>query len=190
LHPLLIAPQEARQVPKMFTEAGIRLVFVEALRGSKIDGVCFWLNDKKPVIGMSLRFDRMDNFWFVLRHELEHVIREHGKATPHFDINKNEDSLSDNNDEQELEANTAAENFCIPKNKIDSFIARKSPLFPERDFLGFAKIHGIHPCIVAGQIRHKTQRYELFKSHDEKIRAHVLPSAIVDGWGDVAPVFV
>jgi HTH-type transcriptional regulator/antitoxin HigA len=39
--------------------------------------MCLWLNDgTSPVIGMSLRFDRIDNFWFVLRHELEHVIQD------------------------------------------------------------------------------------------------------------------
>ncbi len=70
LKSLLIAPQEARKVPKLFAEFGIRLVFVEALKNSKIDGVCTWLNDSSPVIGLSLRFDRLDNFWFVLRHEL------------------------------------------------------------------------------------------------------------------------
>jgi len=34
-----------------------------------------WLDDKSPVIALSMRFDRIDNFWFVLRHELEHVLR-------------------------------------------------------------------------------------------------------------------
>ncbi len=184
LKPLLIAPQEARKVPKLFAEYGIRLVFVEALKGSKIDGVCFWLDDKKPVIGMSLRFDRMDNFWFVLRHELEHVMQGHGKDTPHFDIDDGASKV----DIEEIAANDAASNFCIPQSKVASFVARKSPLFQERDFLGFARLAGVHPCIAAGQIRHKTERYELFNAHNEKIRDHVLPSAITDGWGTIAPV--
>lgn len=137
---------------------------------------------------MSLRFDRMDNFWFVLRHELEHVIQEHGKISPHFDTDSSDNKSVENIDNQELDANLAAANFGVPKAKMDSFIARKAPLFPERDFLGFSKLLGVHPCIVAGQIRHITQRFELFKAHDEKIRKHVLPSAIVDGWGDIAPI--
>lgn len=184
LKPLLIAPQEARKAPKLFSEYGIRLVFVEALKGSKIDGVCFWLDDKSPVIGMSLRFDRMDNFWFVLRHELEHVMQGHGKASPHFDIDDGVSKI----DTEEIAANDAASNFCIPKSKVESFIARKAPLFQERDFLGFSRLAGVHPCIAAGQIRHKTERYELFNAHNEKIRDHVLPSAITDGWGTIAPI--
>ncbi|GHA68700.1 transcriptional regulator [Formosimonas limnophila] len=185
LKPLLIAPEEARKVPKLFTEAGIRLVFVEALKSSKIDGVCFWLSESKPVIGISLRFDRMDNFWFVLRHELEHLIKEHSKSTAHIDNDISGDT--ETIQQQEVEANEAASEFCVPQDKLKSFIARKSPLFPTRDFLGFCKIHGVHPCLVAGQIRFKTKRFELFNSYNEKIRQHVLPSAIYDGWGDVSP---
>jgi HTH-type transcriptional regulator / antitoxin HigA len=183
----LSAPEEARHVPRLLMECGIRLVFVEGLKGSKIDGVCFWLDDKSPVIGMTLRFDRMDNFWFVLRHELEHVLRQHGKMRPMLDIELGkEQSL----EEEELLANEAASEFCAPRARIESFIARKAPIFPERDFLGLAKVLGVHPGLVAGQIQYRTGRYELFRGHLAAIRHCVLPSAFVDGWGDVAPLTV
>ncbi len=181
----LSAPEEARHVPRLLTECGIRLVIVEGLKASKIDGACFWLDEKSPVIGMTMRFDRMDNFWFVLRHELEHVFQRHGASVPMLDIDLGSGSAIA---QEEKLANDAASEFCAPKARIDSFIARKAPLFPERDFLGLVKILGVHPSLVAGQIQFKTGRYELFRAHLAKIRDHVLPSAIVDGWGDVAPV--
>ncbi len=81
LKDMLIEPEETRHVPRILSECGIRLVFVESLPSAKIDGACFWLDDSSPVIGMSLRYDRIDNFWFVLRHEIEHVLREDGKST-------------------------------------------------------------------------------------------------------------
>jgi len=181
----LSAPEEARHVPRLLLECGIRLVIVEGLKGSKIDGVCLWLNEKSPVIGMTLRFDRMDNFWFVLRHELEHVLQQHGKSQPMLDV---ELGAEQSVEQEERIANEAASEFCAPKARIESFIARKAPLFPERDFLGLAKVLGIHPSLIAGQIQFKTGRYELFRGHLAKIRDCVLPNAIVDGWGDVAPV--
>jgi HTH-type transcriptional regulator/antitoxin HigA len=185
LKSFLSAPEEARHVPRLLAECGIRFVIVEGLKSSKIDGVCLWLNERSPVIGMTVRFDRMDNFWFVLRHELEHVLQRHGMSDPILDVDiGNDESVA----QEEKLANTAASEFCAPQAKIDSFIARKAPLFPERDFLGLAKILGVHPSMVAGQIQFKTGRYELFRGHLAKIRDHVLPSAIVDGWGDVAPV--
>lgn len=189
LKALLIAPEEARKVPRILTECGVRFLVVEALKSSKIDGVCCWLDENSPVIAMTLRFDRMDNFWFVLRHEIEHVLQRHGLTAPAIDTElelSGSDSVIVNAEEKM--ANEAGADFCAPPARIDSFIARKAPIFPERDFLGLAKILGVHPCLVAGQIRYKTGRYELFNAHMVKIRKCVLPSAIVDGWGDVAPV--
>lgn len=186
LQTMLRAPEEARHVPRVLQECGIRFVVVEALRSSKIDGVCLWLNEHSPVIGMTMRFDRMDNFWFVLRHELEHVLQGHGTTEPSLDVDLNGDVVED----EERLANAAASEFCAPEARIDSFIKRKAPIFPERDFLGLAKVLGVHPALVAGQIQFKTGRYDLFRPHLAKIRHCVLPSAVVDGWGDVAPVGV
>ena len=55
LRHLTIEPEEARHVARVLSECGVRLIFVECLPGSKIDGVCFWLDKASPVIGMSLR---------------------------------------------------------------------------------------------------------------------------------------
>ena len=186
LKALLSAPEEARHAPRILQECGIRLVIVEALKSSKIDGVCLWLDQHSPVIGITMRFDRMDNFWFVLRHELEHVLQGHGMTEPSLDVDLNGEVV----DEEEKIANAVASEFCAPKARIDSFINRKAPIFPERDFLGLAKVLGVHPALVAGQIQFKTGRYDLFRSHLVKIRDRVLPSAVVDGWGDVPPVGV
>lgn len=73
------APEAVRYIPRLLADYGVRFVIVEQLPSSKIDGVCLWLGPNAPVIGMSLRFDRIDNFWFVLRHEIEHVLRRDGK---------------------------------------------------------------------------------------------------------------
>jgi len=190
LSALLSAPEEARKVPRILAESGIRYVIVESLASAKIDGVCFWLNDASPVIGMSLRHDRIDNFWFVLRHELEHVLRLHGRIAAMLDTELEEEraGIGANVSDEERIANEAAANFCVPRQTMDRFIARKEPFFAERDILGFAQTLQIHPGIVAGQLQHRTARYDRFRNHLVKIRSAVAPSAIVDGWGDIAPV--
>jgi HTH-type transcriptional regulator/antitoxin HigA len=186
---LLSAPEEARKVPRILAEAGIRFVIVETLSSAKIDGVCFWLNEDSPVVGMTMRFDRIDNFWFVLRHELEHVIRGHGQSTVMLDaeLEGEKAGTGDEIAEEERVANEAAANFCVPKKMMDAFIARKAPFFYERDIIGFARTIKVHPGLVAGQIRHRTNRYDRFANHLTKIRSAIAPSAIVDGWGDVVP---
>jgi HTH-type transcriptional regulator / antitoxin HigA len=190
LKTLLVSPEATRKVPSMMMEAGVRYVIVESLPSAKIDGVCFWLNDKTPVIGMSLRYDRIDNFWFVLRHEIEHVLQGHGKDSAMLDIELEKDraGTGKNVSAEERVANEAAAEFCVPRKKLENFIARKAPIFSERDIRGFAANLKIHPGIIAGQLQHETDRYDLFRNHLVKIRSIVTPNAYVDGWGDVAPV--
>ncbi len=187
---LLSAPEEARKVPRILAECGIRYVIVETLSSAKIDGVCFWLNRTSPVIGMSLRYDRIDNFWFVLRHELEHVLRQHGQETIMLDAELEGENagVGSNVSDEERVANEAASDFCIPNKKIESFVARKSPLFSERDVLSLANILKVHPGLITGQLQRRTGRYDLFRQHLVKIRSFVAPSAMIDGWGDISPV--
>lgn len=185
LRALMVEPEEIRHVPRLLEECGVRLVFVEGLPGGKIDGVCLWINDS-PVIGMSLRFNRIDNFWFVLRHECEHVLRGHGQDQEIIDVNL--EQTSEMISEDERLANEAATEFLVPQEKMNSFIIRKSPLFSERDVVAFAKTMGVHPGIVVGQIQRKTDRWDFLKRLQVKIRHIITRTAMVDGWGHVAPV--
>jgi len=190
LKPLLGSPEGARKVPRILGDCGIRYAIVESLPTAKIDGVCFWIDEKSPVIGMTLRFDRIDNFWFVLRHELEHVIQEHGKSAVMLDVSLEGERAGTGADipTEERVANQAAAEFCVPQTPLTKFIQLKAPLFAERDIRGFAATYKIHPGLVAGQLQYKTKRFDLFRNHLVKIRSVVTPNAMVDGWGDVAPI--
>lgn len=183
-------PEDLRKVPRILLECGIRFAIVETLPTAKIDGVCFWLNERSPIIGMSLRYDRIDNFWFVLRHELEHVVQGHGFERPIIDTELEGESAGTGASvtEEERIANEAAANFCVPTSQLSLFIDRKAPFFAQRDLLGFAKTQGVHPGLVAGQLQHKTGRYDLFRKHLVEVRKFIAPSAAIDGWGDVFPV--
>ena len=189
LTPLLASELAARNVPRILAECGIRFVLVESLKGAKIDGACFWLDESRPVVAMSLRHDRIDNFWFVLRHELEHVLQRHGRSEVMLDaeLEGNRAGTGEDVAEQERVANRAAAEFCVPPQALESFIARKAPYFRKLDIVGFARLHRVHPGLVAGQLQHRTGEYRRFREFQTKIRQHVLPSAMVDGWGDVAP---
>jgi HTH-type transcriptional regulator/antitoxin HigA len=186
---LMIDPEEVRHAPKLLAECGVRLILVEPLPNSKIDGVCTWLGDA-PVIALSMRLDRIDNFWFVLRHECEHALREHGRISP---LRIDEDigaSFAKNSDlpEEEKVANEAAADFCVPTRAMNDFIVRKSPFFSERDILGFARVQERHPGIVVGQLHWKTDRYDLLRKYLIKVRGLIAPYCMTDGWGQVAPV--
>ncbi|HVM81250.1 MAG TPA: HigA family addiction module antitoxin [Stellaceae bacterium] len=190
LRMLMVDPLDTREVPHILSECGVRFVIVEGLPNAKIDGACFWLG-KSPVIGMSLRFDRIDNFWFVLRHEIEHVLQRHGRDREIVDIELEGDRAgyeSNTLSQEERVANRAASDFCVPIGEMDSFIARKTPFFSERDLLGFARRLQLHPGIVAGQLRKRINRWDIFTKLLVKVRDAAISAATVDGWGHVAPV--
>lgn len=188
LSQLLLSAEETRKVPRILAECGVRFLVVEGLPGSKIDGVCFWLNDKSPVIALTMRFDRIDNFWFVLRHEIEHVLQGHGKSLVMLDADIEGEVGDREIAEEEKVANDAAANFCVPAAKMKAFADRKAPFFKDNDILAFAKMINVHPGLVAGQIRRLTNQYDRFSAYLVKVRSHVLPNAVSDGWGNVYPL--
>lgn len=183
LKALILSPEDVRHVPRILAEAGVRLVLVEPMAGSKMDGACFWLEDDKPVISMTLRFDRIDNFWFVLRHEIEHVLREDGKADNRAVIDTDVGVDKGGLPECERLANEAGAEFCVPAAELENFIARVQPYFSEEKVLRFAQRINVHPGLVVGQLQRKLDRHDFLRKHQVKVRALVLPSADADGWG-------
>lgn len=146
-------PKRARD---MLLEHGIVLVAERQIVGLAIDGAAF-LIDGIPVIGVTLRRDALDNFWFTLLHEIAHAILHYrtGLAVGFFDQTEAE-SL----DDQEAEADAFASNILIPEESWRRSAARiaQSPDVIER----FAAEIGVHPAIVFGRIRKERNDYSLF----------------------------
>src|SRR6202012_169460 len=74
------SPEKASQLPKILAELGVRLVVIEPLPRSLIDGAAFWMDEQSPVIAISLRYDRIDWFWFTLAHECAHILNGHEES--------------------------------------------------------------------------------------------------------------
>ena len=184
LKSLLGAEEEIRRVPEILRRAGVRFLAVEALPTSKIDGVCFWLDSKSPVIAVSLRYDRIDHFWFTLLHELHHVKHGHGKkeAILDTDVMKNDDISA-----EEHLADDGAAHFLIPSEEIEDFMRRVQPLFNTNQIKGFSKRIGVHMGIVVGQLHHrKVIDYNRNRKTLVKVRNIVTQTSTYDGWGMVA----
>ena len=188
LRAMTIEPEAVADVAAMLLECGVTFVLVEVIGNAKIDGVCLWIDDR-PVIGMSLRLDRLDNFWFVLRHEIEHVLRGDGKD--HAIIDELDSAEGETLEACEIAANTAAAEFCMPVDRLNSFIARKGQFVSERDIVGLAGVVGTHPALVVGQWQRKTGKYQNFRKYLVNVRKHLInerSKALLDGWGHVAAV--
>lgn len=177
---LRLEPESASKVAELLESCGVILVFVEPISNSKIDGACMWLGDV-PVVGMTLRYDRIDNFWFVLRHELEHVLKGDGKEGFILDVSVGEDDGS--LPKSEVVANEAAADFCTPQQELAEFMSRFSPYFSEERVLAFSRSVNVHPGLVVGQLQRKLSRHDFLRKYQVKIRHCVLSTALTDGWG-------
>lgn len=174
-------------IPTILKKCGIRFVLVEQLPGSKIDGVCVWIANQ-PVIGMTLRLNRPDNFCFVLRHEIEHVLRGDGRDMSFAPVDiLDADNLANPDSESERIANEAAAEFCVPHTLLDSFLARKGAFITERDILNFAARVQMNPAVVVGQIQYRTNNYGLLRKFQTRIQERLLAWKYKDGWGHFAP---
>lgn len=184
----LLDKDDLIHIPEILRKCGVRLVLIETLPGSKIDGVCVWINGQ-PAIGMTLRLDRLDNFAFVLRHEIEHVLQGDGKEESFWIVDEiGSDYESDDNEPpEEKRANAAASEFCVPRQQLSSFVARKSPFISEQDVLAFSARMEIHPAIVVGQIQHLTKKFGWLRKYQTSIKEYLLDWKYVDGWGQAAP---
>jgi len=192
LEALMTAPEETRHVARILNECGVRFVVVEPLPASLIDGACFWLADDQPAIALSTRLDRIDNFWFVLRHECEHVLLGHGKKEAFI---VDEDILglpSSSKSAEEQAADEAAANFGVSRSEIESYIARVRPYyFSEQKLVNFAARLRVHPGIVLGRLQFRLQDddknvWRYLRPLLVKTREFLIQSAPHDGWGTVA----
>lgn len=140
----------------LLSERGIVLIVEEPAPGTKLDGAAF-LEGDVPVVGLTLRFDRIDHFWFTLLHEIGHVFLhlDHGLAGGFFD-----DFDVDSSETVEKEANEFASSSIVAPE-----LWRLSParLAKSADVVEtLARQLGIHPALIFGKIRNERKDYSIF----------------------------
>lgn len=187
LQALLENPEDVRQVPKVFADGGIRFLVLENIAHAKMDGACFWLDKHSPVIALGMRYDRLDNFWYITAHETGHVKNGDGLNSEFvWDANLVGDEAVPFSEKSEIEkkADLFAQEMLIDQATLDNWIARVSPLYSKAKIMGFARLNRVHPAIVLGQLQH---RGEVQWSHSRemlvKVRDLAISTALTDGFG-------
>jgi HTH-type transcriptional regulator/antitoxin HigA len=135
---------------------GIHFVVERHFPKTYMDGAALLEPDGTAVIGMSLRHDRIDNFWFTLLHEVAHLTLGHIEPGS-FVV---DDLEARSQDARERDADALAMESLIPS---EGWKAIPSSVYTTPEFVdGMAEKLGIHPAIVAGRVRHETRNYRLF----------------------------
>lgn len=142
---------------ELLKQNGIVLVVAQHLPRTRTDGVTVLTNNKKPIIGLSLRYDRLDNFWFTLLHELAHVALHFNQPNRTIIIDELEDGLGIDVSIDEIEADKLAQEAVVPASKWEISPARiiPSPMAAQ----SLANELGIHIAVIAGFMRYKHQNY-------------------------------
>ena len=138
---------------------GICLVVASPFKKTYLDGAAM-LDGDRPIVALTLRHDRLDNFWFALLHEMIHV-QKHLTTGCRFIA----DDLEDKNrlgQAQEDEADSGARDALIPPQLWNSAKVRETLAIEDAHEL--ARQAGVHPCIVAGRLRHETGNWRLMSN--------------------------
>lgn len=146
-----------KRAVRLAQEKGIVVIIEPQLKGLRLDGAAF-LSGGTPIIGLTLRNDRLDNFWYTLFHELAHVHLHYltGLAAGFFD----EELEDEKTDDLELEADQFASSALIPPEAWRLSPARISRSAGPIEAL--ANQLGIHPAIVFGRVRRERNNYSIF----------------------------
>lgn len=154
---LSVDPNVVRELPTILAQYGIILVYVYALPGMASDGAVFHLSTGHPVVALSLRFPRLDYFWFTLLHELAHLVLHNDqlKEPVYFDVEASEEK-----NRAEMAANRLAK---------DSVVDRESwrncePKYDTSDkaVRDYAAEQRVHPALVAGLLRKESGNYKRY----------------------------
>ncbi len=136
---------------------GIHFICERHLPKTHLDGAALLLPEGSPLVALTLRHDRLDNFWFTLFHELAHVaLHLDGKE----EITFFDDLDEKGTDSREKEADAKALESLIPKAEWSR--ARLSIRSSSEKVIEFARRLGISPAIPAGRIRHQSKNYQRF----------------------------
>ncbi|MBB3858250.1 HTH-type transcriptional regulator/antitoxin HigA [Xanthomonas arboricola] len=148
-----------RGLEQQLLSQGIILIHQTAPPGSKVDGCAMKLETGHMVIGMSLRYARLDYYYFTLMHELGHITLHTNELDVPI-VDDLDDAEEDHGSEVEVEANRFARDMLIPRSEWRTATARTS--LQNDDVRDFAQRIGIAPQIVAGRIRNERKRHDLF----------------------------
>lgn len=163
LVPLTLSPDRIGELPEILSRRfGIILVIQPGYPAMKMDGCALMLAAGKPMIGISLRYNRYDNFWFTLFHELSHICLH----LDHLDTPIVDDLDEEANEDIETEANILARDSFVPRREWRVLYEKRH----DENFLKkTCRAIEAHPDIVAGLIRYAAGNYKLYPNQHSAI---------------------
>jgi len=140
-------------------DAGISLVIERHLPGTLLDGAALASADDHAIVAMTLRHDRLDNFWFTLLHEIGHL-KLHIRSGEYAAIFDDNDAPAA--DKVEQDADYFAQEALISEADWNLAVSRFAR--NEKAVLTDAKRFGVAPAVIAGRVRRDANDYTLLRT--------------------------
>jgi HTH-type transcriptional regulator/antitoxin HigA len=165
-------PDGPRRAIEAFAENGVSTVILPALPGTFLDGAAMTHRDGTPVIGLTLRHERIDNFWFTLLHEAAHISLHYDQLTDAGAVFVDDLEIR-SEDEFEREADALAGESLIPNHLLSQ--VQWDEASTHDDIVALSIRTRVHIAIVAGRWQRDHQNYKKFSRLIERgtIRHHL-----------------
>lgn len=155
---LKLAATEAgvAEVPGFLAKLGIGFLVLPHLPKTYLDGAILPV-DGHPVVALSLQYDRIDNFWFTLLHELAHCLN-------------GDYVFIEQNGEDEDGADSLAVSWLMPETAFKAFVKSAAPDFAMSRMEAFAAEVERHPGIVIGQLQRRVPDFGYAKGRNALVK--------------------
>jgi HTH-type transcriptional regulator/antitoxin HigA len=164
------------RVPSVLNDYGIRFVIVPHLQGTKLDGAAVSVKGR-PIIALSMRYDRIDWFWFTLLHELAHLVLGH--TGRHVDSALDQGTQTSRDERQ---ANERAGTWLVGDEDLKRLAQSARGAVSKAAVQALAREHRRHPGIIVGRMHYLgLLPYTHLRQFLVKVRARLAPW--IDGGG-------
>jgi hypothetical protein len=139
-------------------KAGVAVVLVPELPGTRLSGCARWLNDKHAMVGLTVRYKWADQLWFTFFHEIAHILLHSPRRT--FVIDNAADHMGDDVIDPEMaryeeEADRFARDTLIPPAVLAEFLRLHGETLTNDEIHGFARSLGVGLGVVIGRLQHE-----------------------------------
>ncbi|MCK4666609.1 ImmA/IrrE family metallo-endopeptidase [Candidatus Dependentiae bacterium] len=128
-------------------QAGIKFLVLPHLQKTYIDGAVYTEGVNKVIVYTG-RYNRLDNFWFTMAHELAHVLLHLNKKETFFI-----DNIKEINTHKESESNAKALSL-LKEKAIMNFFRSNTKYISKLKILMCKEKYKVHPSIIVGILQH------------------------------------
>ncbi len=161
---LSVEPAQVAELQAFLQALGVGFILVEHLPKTFIDGATFRIG-RNPIIALTLRYDRIDNFWYTLAHELSHVLSE--------DYRLYEENQDRAKKDKEDKADREAAEWILPKKALKEFLRAHDNYIGPLDIKNFAANYNRHPGLMAGRIQHSLQNFRIGRKFQINVKPYL-----------------